>query len=461
MLASLKRPGTTTKVRLRRRALQTMCENGGLKATFKCSETFHFNRHFFTRCVCRPPPRAPAAPAAAAAEGPPGGSAAEEDEEEEEEEKEAGVAPHPAVAAAVPAGVLVDHVPFFNGHWPGARSDWAGDVGIRFIVETPCVITALGRHTTDGQLSDGATVILWDADLQQAIVTVEVGPNSPVESHYAYTALPERLPLEVGKEYRLTQRCKARMTDSWFDGYASAEEVTALAAGRYARFLGGCCRNAPGGFPNRLDGERRRAGMVNFKVAREGLEVVAVTREELAHTLARVAASEEGASPEAVDAYLGVLARLLALLVDELAAPVLAVVAPEADITSLLRLEKVKGPLGMQQSEGPGTVFSRRFAGDVAEFAHRYRGALDEYGAPMEAALVVSNREGEVIAAPARLTRAGVSESNGEGCLGAAELAALLPRGMAFARSPAGHVTAFLAAEVRQGRALRLEDGPR
>lgn len=368
-----------------------------------------------------------------------------EEVEEEQDEYEEEVWREPAVRAAV----LLDHVAFFSGHWPGTRNDWTGEVGIRLLAQTPCVVTALGRHTTEGKLSEGAVVTLWSAESQQVIANVEVGPDSFVESNYAFTTLPQRVVLEVGKEYRVSQRCKSRMADWWFDGHASEEEVTALASSRYARFLGGCCRN-DGGYPNRNDGERRRAGMVNFKIAREGLEVVFVSREELAHSLAHAASVEESTSSEATDAYLGVIARLLALLVDELTVPVFAVVAPEADVSSVVRMEyTVKGDVG--------NVFGKRFVVDVARAGHEYGGAFDEHGAPLEAAFVVGHRGGEVLVAAAGLQRlSALSGGVGGDCLGAAELAALLPRGMAFVRSPAGDVTAFLATEVRQGRALRL-----
>jgi len=324
------------------------------------------------------------------------------------------------------------------------------------------VVAALGRHA-DGELTESALVTLWDAETLKEVTSIEVGPASPIEEHYAFQPLPERVTLQAGREYRLSQLCRAKMQDRWFDGYASVDEVAALCANRYARFIGGCCRNEHG-FPNRLDGDRRRAGMVNLKFAREGLSVQSVTREELAHTLARVAAEEEPASPEAVDAYLRVLARLLALLVDEMAtspegvrqppAPAMAVVAPEADLSGRVRMEQLEADAA--SAEGRNTVFNKRFAAEVADFGRRYVGSLDEYGAPLEGAFVVGSTGGEVLAARARLLPSATAAAS-EGHLSAADVAALLPRGMAFARSSAGDVTAFLAAEVRQGRALRIE----
>lgn len=374
-------------------------------------------------------------------------------------------------AASRPAA-LVDVAPFFSGDWPGIRSDWTGDVGVRFVAEVPCVVTALGRRA-GGPLAEPARVTLWQTEGQEELASVLVGPSSRIEGHSAFEPLETPVPLEAGKEYRVSQLCRARMPDRWFDGYATAQEVSALTANRYARFVGSCCRNDIG-FPNREDGEFRRAGMVNLKLAREGLDVVPVTREELAHALARAVVDEES-SPEAVDAYLAVLARLLALLVDGLAAPpkgaaapaprapALTVVAPEEELSGYARLEPLEARGAAALKEGRGTVFDKRFARDVTDFARRYRGGLDDYGGPVEGAFVVSHATGEVLAPAVRVLRATASQgASGDGAeerLNAADLAALLPRGMAFARSASGDVTAFVAAEVRKGRALRIE-GP-
>lgn len=352
-----------------------------------------------------------------------------------------------------------DSIPFFSGHWCGTRNDWAGDVGISFVAETNCVVTALGRHADNGALLETATVTLWSVDTATCLAAVDVGPFSAVEGHYAFDPLTAGVVVHVGREYRVSQQCWVKMRDKWFDGQASLEDVTTRTASSYAQFVGGVCRNDDG-FPNREDGEYRRAGIVNFKIGLKGLEVVPVTREELAHSLARIATAEEHHNPEAAGTYIAVLASLLGLLVDDLGdtpgAAAFIVVAPDDELHGLVRFEPVDGEFALSKElagingEGVGcTVFEDRFANGLIGLARRRRGRLDDHGGPMDGGFVVSHDSGRILAAATQIFRRWR-------LMGAADMAALLGRGMVLTRSVDGSVTAFPAVEARRGRALRI-----
>jgi len=373
-------------------------------------------------------------------------------------------------------------VPFFSGSWPGTRNDWNGDVGVSFVAKAKCRITALGRHA-DVALSEAVQVTLWTAETQEALAVADVGPGSQVEGGYAFEALGSEVELQAGREYRLTQRCRGRMPDKWFDGRATAEEVTAQTALQFVKFVGGVCRNSFG-FPSREDGEYRRAGIVNFKVMQDVLDIVAVTRAELAQQVARAAVAEVPEDPCCLDTYLSVVAGLLALIADELAvlpsAPAAVVIAEEEALKGIVQLEgavlaseaavpedAAPGPpaaaglsdKGAASGEGVASaiarsVFEHRFAEELVDAARGRRGGcVGEPGSPLEGAFVVS-RGGRVLAAEARVLR-------GSRPVSGAELVAMLGAGMVFSRSAAGSITALLAPEVGQGRALLVKpDGP-
>lgn len=349
-----------------------------------------------------------------------------------------------------------DDMPFFTGNWSGTRNDWTGDVGISFIVRANCRITALGRHA-DIALSEMATVTLWLAETQEVLAVADVGPSSQVEGSYAFEALSSEVEAHAGTEYRLTQRCRGRMPDKWFDGCATREEVMSQTASHCAQFVGGVCRNGYG-YPGREDGEHRRAGVVNFKVARVSLELVAVGRAELARRIALAAAAEAPGDRRAAAAYLSVVAGLLALLADELAlvpgAAATVVVAEEAALRGLARLEG-EAPA----AEGAADVADPGFAEALVAAARAGRGPAPPApggapGGPLGAACVVGP-DGRVLAASARVLRGGRPA-------GGAELVAALGAGLVLSRSAAGAVTALLAPEVGRGRALLLagEAGP-
>lgn len=364
-----------------------------------------------------------------------------------------------------------DEVTFFNGSWSGTRNDWTGDVGISFVIRASCRITALGRHV-DSALAESATVTLWLADTHEVVATADIGPGSKVEGNYAFEPLSTEVEARVGVEYRLTQRCRGRMPDKWFDGSATADEVFATTALHCAKFVGGVCRNDYG-YPGREDGEFRRAGMVNFKVAQLSLKVVSVTRAELAKHIAGAVAAESSRDRDYASTYLSVVASLLALLADELAflpgAAATVVVAEEATIRKcLLRLEEAGAPAAKAPEEVPASgepsaeaeeageqrqsVLDQGFAERLVATARRRRREdppCGSMGVPLEDAFVVSPR-GHVLAAEARLLR-GDRPVSGE------ELVAMLGAGMVLSRSTTGSVTTLLAPDLGEGSVFLLD----
>jgi len=282
------------------------------------------------------------------------------------------------------------------------------------------------------------------------------------------------------------------MPDRWFDSHATAEEVASKSRASCARFLGGVCRK-DAGFPSREDGDYRRAGMVNFKFAMAcngsqnyscggpptalkntpvdapptrtvspgsamtGLQLVIVSRMELATILAQVVGAEESANCEAFNVYLKVVASLLGLLADELATSAsvsaFVVISSLEELRKTLRVETVEGEtdLACRLREGSGhSIFDSQFSAEMVGLAQRYKGGRDDFGGPLDGGFVVSQNTGEVHAAAVRFLK-----GSQPAC--AAEVAATLNRGMALTRSDGGNLIIYLAPEVRKGRALCLE----
>lgn len=345
-------------------------------------------------------------------------------------------------------------IPFFRGNWAGTRNDFTGEVGISFTANIDFTITALGRHVGD-IAQDTVTVTLWMSDTQSAITSADVGPSSTREGPYAFEALNHCVDLKAGYEYRLSQRCVEKMLDPWFDGRATAQEAATQCASKYATFLGGVCRNGFG-YPKRYDGEHRRPGMVNFKVVQQGLDIVPVTREEMAEALARFALAEEPMDEETANNYILVLSAVLTVLANELAdvpgASAYVVVVPE-DALGELYLQQCSTNTDLTSTGNGSTpsIFDARFKHKLASFAQSFRGRIDEEGGPMEGAIVLSHCTGQVVGAALQIF------CNNAELLGAADLMTVLGRGMAFTRSEQGSITAFPGMSVRQGQALRIE----
>jgi len=356
-------------------------------------------------------------------------------------------------------------IAFFSGSWSGSRNDWTGDVGINFVIENACTITALGRHVQGTILREIATVTLWHAGTQEVSAVAHVGPCSVVEGHYAFETLDTPIHAKAGEEYRLTTRCRGGMPDKWNDDRATAAEVAARCAPGLVRFIGGVCRNNYG-YPSREDGEFRRAGIVNFKTAIEPIELLPVTRAELASKIAQSAAIAAYGDPRDTDATILIVAGLLALLVDELAAlpgiTASVVVAHDDLIQQRLQLEPADTEADLSRElagEVPGvpgcSIRDQRFARELVSFA-RQRSSIGTNGSPalddpLEGAFVVSSRTGRVLAAAARLLR-------GPQPLTGAELVTTLGSGMVFVRSADGAVAALLGTEAQKCCALVIKN---
>jgi hypothetical protein len=165
--------------------------------------------------------------------------------------------------------------PFFVGSWNGHRNNWYGDVGISFIPQRDFTIVSLGRHYhNETHITETVPVTLWSVETKMALAVVNVGPRSYHEGHYMWEPVEAPgVPVSQGREYRLTQACQPGMADKWFDATLSYNEIVANAATGYARFKGGV--NQSGfGYPVDEDGQFRRAGMVNFKMAKPPVHIV-------------------------------------------------------------------------------------------------------------------------------------------------------------------------------------------
>jgi len=172
--------------------------------------------------------------------------------------------------------------PFFSSGWTcrntgvgGMRNDWDGDVGFSFIPQTPVIVLALGRQVQHGaKLREAVLVTLWSVDVQAALASASVGPQSVVEVGYAFSSLVSDILLEAGKEYRISQQCTRGMADPWFDGAAPDVELTQCLTTRYVLFCGSVYTEGFG-FPDIYDADlaisshSRRAGMLNFKMKGE------------------------------------------------------------------------------------------------------------------------------------------------------------------------------------------------
>ncbi|CAE8583485.1 unnamed protein product, partial [Polarella glacialis] len=357
--------------------------------------------------------------------------------------------------------------PFFTGRWPGGRNDYGGEAGIRFVAAVSSEVTALGR-LAEPPLMEGSVVTLWQTDTQEPLATAEVGPKSRVEGNYAWEPLTDELVLHAGKEYRLTQRCRANMPDRWCDARATAEEVAVGSWASLASFVGGVARNSAG-FPNREDGDLRRAGMVNFKAMLRpspGPAMQLVSREQLAHSLARATAADEqrrGGGPQEVEGRLAALACLLELFVDELAnldlpASAMALLAPEEELRELA-MEAQMSSQGCSIFDSTG--LARQLARQARRCGHRDAGLL-----------LVDACSGEVLGLCPRPRAVGSGaclapglasvsfDERGTGRpLAAWELAERLQHGLALARGVGGQVDAFLPDEVnRQCIGLRVKE---
>lgn len=341
--------------------------------------------------------------------------------------------------------------PFFLGHWPGTRCDWTGDVGVSFVPLVSGCVTSLGRPAP---LQQSAKVTLWSVATESSVASADVGPDATVEGNYAFAPLAEPFVLMAGSEYRITQHCSAGMLDKWFDGSSTPEEA-AKQTSSALRFVGGVCRNE-GGYPKRFDGAFRRAGMVNFKFARDGLDTVQTTQEELTSTLESIAATEEPGQLELIGSYVAVLSSVLRILTEDFNGKVceaLVAVAPEADVMGAIshsdtQMSSLVSPSSSSQACA-GSIFDPRFPGQLAycsEFCRaRQAGAPEHCGEPC---VFVSHQTGVVFAVASTLFRNGRP-------LHAPDIASNLRRGVVFRRTSSA-VMVYSSLEMRHGRAFQL-----
>lgn len=261
--------------------------------------------------------------------------------------------------------------PFWCGRWPGARNDYEGEAGFRFLVHLDCEVTALGRPC-EPPLMEAAAVSLWHAASQDLLASISVGPASRVEGSYAWERLPEAIVLRPGHEYRLTLRCRANMQDRWSDATCAAEEAAAESWAALASFLGGACKNA-NGFPSRTDGDLRRPGIVNFKALLRPSNEPAlrdVGREAFARSLAASAAAEARAGDE-VESRLAALAGLVALFVDEIRLPAMALLGAEEELQLIAASAAACSPSGALELAGCGIFDSRALCQEMSRTARR------------------------------------------------------------------------------------------
>lgn len=359
--------------------------------------------------------------------------------------------------------------PYFSGRWVGGRNDWAGEVGVRFRVQLDCEVTALGR-AAEKPLLETIPVTLWSAETQAPLAMVDVGPASRVESAYAWEPLAAHVQLRAGEEYRLTQRCRPKMLDRWFDGKAVQEDLEKETWVSLAHFLGGVCRNDVG-YPSREDGELRRAGMVNFKAipSRNTAQLTPVTEAELAQRLALVAASEEESlGSTEIEARLLVLAGVLALLLEDLdiwpGTPVIAVVGPEPDFPQLVSRSPPLSPRSSLKScSVMAGVDSTEIAAELARFTRLWGlqgGGFMLIGWRTGEVLHLGRRPYKVDSSPSvdgsPLASTDAKREPRGGLLEPAEIAAGLGQGVVIARSYTGEVTVFLPADARHQRGLKV-----
>ncbi|CAK9015928.1 unnamed protein product [Durusdinium trenchii] len=350
--------------------------------------------------------------------------------------------------------------PFFCGRWPGRRNDYEGEDTAFGVCRIDCELTALGRPA-EPPLAEPAMVSLWHAGSQELLASAMVGPASRVDGFYAWEPLMEPIILREGQEYRLSQRCRANMPDRWSDELTNGEEMAGKSWASLARFLGGVCRSLEASiaerFPNRLDGELRRPGIVNFKALPRPMPEPAldtVDREDFAKALAVGLAALPPKSLEVaqdeLEIRLAALAGLLTLFVDELnGATAMALLAHEDELEIIASSAAAFSPTGTLELAG-SSVFESKALCQEMSLAARRSGMLD-------AGLLLVSFTGEVLGLVLRPRSQGSDpESPMVFDVGRPlqpwELAKQLPEGLAFAKRMGGEVLAYDVTQLRKGR---------
>lgn len=177
-----------------------------------------------------------------------------------------------------------------GGAWDGERNDLDAEVGFEFTPTKNLNITALGRHVkgrfdqldTGGKnLFNKANVSLWyviprgmkldkDVDPNKALklLSIEVGPGARREAGGTYNLQYLEKPYQVmaHQTYRLTQTCWRGMEDVWFDGVAKDTDIRQYALTECIKVGAGCHSDVPNTFPDKIEADHRRLGMLNMRV---------------------------------------------------------------------------------------------------------------------------------------------------------------------------------------------------
>lgn len=195
-----------------------------------------------------------------------------------------------------------------GGAWDGERNDLDAEVGFEFIPEKDMNITALGRHVTGNyrqrdfgglNLFETTNVTLWsvlnETEKKEqnglggiALLSVSVGPNETAEvgGKYRFKYLVEwnatsntstsvPFPVEAKKKYRITQTCRKKMKDVWFDGVAFDTDIESYSLTECVKVENGVHSDKIHQFPENLERKHRRAGMLNIRfTSSEGCGVI-------------------------------------------------------------------------------------------------------------------------------------------------------------------------------------------
>jgi tetratricopeptide (TPR) repeat protein len=191
----------------------------------------------------------------------------------------------------------------------------------------------------------------------------------------------------------------------------------------------------------------------------EDLEISALPKEEVLARLKQIASAEESKYNAQ---YALVLQRVLDLFTGPLSnvpgAAALVLVAPEREI-DCLEPECDDDGLLLGELEAV-TVHDKQFEQSLAQCAWCFSGEVDFRNRPLDTAYAIDHSSGRVVAAsayfPTHSSAILPQFSKSEQYKTAVDIAASLDRGVVFARSKQGVVSAYPAAEVQWGRCLQV-----
>jgi hypothetical protein len=174
------------------------------------------------------------------------------------------------------AGLNNSNLPMFTwdagGAWDGDRNDLEGEYGFAFEPEKDLKIVGLARHATGyldhPGLQQEAWVTLWDAVTEQVLHTMTVGPYDykDMGGKYYFKYFGNPLPLKAHRQYRITQTCHKGMKDVWFDDVAKEPDIELYGMTECVKIKNGVHSTTPRAFPDKIEEDLRRAGMLNFRM---------------------------------------------------------------------------------------------------------------------------------------------------------------------------------------------------